>query len=201
MHLWLSRWAASSAASCRGNSYRVSGAGMIVAMFRGFATLFLALLGSPEGPFIVMHCLLVWFGMLARGFLVTSDGSIYFGPESASLGLSVAEVLCLYAQDPVAQCLMRRCALHSWCLCFDLSCSRLGRVSDFVSLEFSTRFFNVSRFLVWLRASRTCTCDGFFPKSCLVFWTAAVSVRCFHSSRVVFFEERGRHPQMFCPQD
>ena len=113
---------------------------MIVAMFVGFATLFLALLGSLEGPFIEMHSLLVWFGMLARGFLVTSDGSIYFGPESASLGLSVDEVLCLYAQDPVAQCLIRRCALHSWCLCFDLSCSRLGRVSDFVSLEFSTRF-------------------------------------------------------------
>ena len=118
----------------------VFGAGMIVAMFRGFATLFLALLGSPEGPFIEMHCLLVWFGMLTRGFLVTSEGSIYFGPESASLGLCVDEVLCLYAQDPVAQCSIRRCALHSWCLCFDLCCSRLGRVSDFVSLEVSTHF-------------------------------------------------------------
>ena len=36
---------------CRGNSCRVSGAGMIVPMFRWFATLFPALLGSPEGPF------------------------------------------------------------------------------------------------------------------------------------------------------
>ena len=116
MHLLLSRCAASFAASCRGNSCRVSGAGMIVAMFRWFATLFLALLRSPEGPFIGMHCVLVWFGMLARGFLVTSDGSIYFGPESASLGLSVDDVPCLYAQDPVAQCLIRRCVLHSWCL-------------------------------------------------------------------------------------
>ena len=93
-----------------------SGAGELVAMFRWFATLFLALLGSPEGPFIGMHCVLAWFGMLARGFLVTSDGSIYFGPESASLGLSVDDVPCLYAQDPVAQCLIRRCVLHSWCL-------------------------------------------------------------------------------------
>ena len=76
VHLWLSRCAASSAASCRGNSCRVSGAGMIVAMFRGFATLFLALLGSPEGSLIEMYCVLAWFGMLARGFLVASDGPI-----------------------------------------------------------------------------------------------------------------------------
>ena len=140
--LWvqLSRCTASFAASSRGNSCRVSGGGMIVAMFRWFATLFLALLGSPEGPFIEMHCVLAWFGLLARGLLVTSDGSFYFGPESASLGLSVDDVPCLYTQDPVAQCFN-----SSLCVAFlvsvsILSCSRLGRVSDFVSLEFSTHF-------------------------------------------------------------
>ena len=110
---------------CRGNSCRVSGAGMIVAMFRGFSTLFLALLGSPEGSSIEMYCVLAWFGMLARGFLVASDGPIYSDPGSACLGLLANVVLCLFAQDPVAQFLIRRCALHSLCPCFDLSCSCL----------------------------------------------------------------------------
>ena len=89
---------------------------MIVTMFRWFATLFLAPLGSSEGHSIEMHCLLVWLGMFARGFLVTNNGFIYLGPGSASLGLFVDDVSCLYAQDPVAQCLIRRCVLHSWCL-------------------------------------------------------------------------------------
>ena len=131
---------------------------MIVEMFRGVATLFLALLGSSDGPFMEMHCLLVWLGMFARGFLVTSNGFIYLGPGSASLGLSVDDVPCLYAQDPVAQCLIRRCVLHSWCL--------FRFVSDFVSLEFSTHL-DCSRILVWLRAKHTSTCDGFLDSSCL----------------------------------
>ena len=59
---------------------------MIVEMFREFVTLFLTLLGSPESPFIEMHCSLVWLGMLARSFLVKYNDSIYLGPESASLG-------------------------------------------------------------------------------------------------------------------
>ena len=63
--------------------------------------------------------MLALFGMLARGFLVASDSPIFFDPGSACLGLMANGVLCLYAQDPVAQCLIRRCALHSWCLCFD----------------------------------------------------------------------------------
>ena len=83
---------------------------------------------------------IAWFATLARGFLFASDSSIFFDPGSACLGLFANGVLCLYAQDPVAQCLICRCALHFWCLCFDSSCSRLDRVSDFVSLEFSTRF-------------------------------------------------------------
>ena len=137
MYQWLSRCAASSAASCRGNSCRVSGAGMIVEMFRWFATLFLASLGSPEGPSIEMHCLLVWLGMFARDFLVTSNGFIYLGPGSASLGSFVDDVPCLCAQDPVAQCLTRRCVLHSWCL-FRLVLLQTWPCLRFCSLEFST---------------------------------------------------------------
>ena len=134
MHLCLSRCAASSAASCRGNC-RVSGAGMIVSMFRGLETFFLALLGSPEGPCIEIHCSLVRFGMLARGFPVTSDGSIYLGPESASLGLSVNALLLRAGSS----CTVFNSSLYVVFLvfCFDLSCSRLGCVSDFVSLQFS----------------------------------------------------------------
>ena len=129
-------------------------------MFRWFATLFLALLGSPEGPFIEMHCVLAWFGMLARGFLVTSDGSFYFGPESASLGLSVDDVPCLYAQDPVAKCLIRRCVLHSWCL-FRFCLVPDLAVSPILFPWSFQRILTVSRILVWLRAKHTCTCDGF----------------------------------------
>ena len=167
---WLSRCAASSAASCRGNSCRVSGTGKIVEMFCGVVTLFLAPLGSPEGPFIEMHCLLVWLGMFARGFLVTNNGFIYLGP-----GVCKSRPVCG--------------------VCFDLSCSRLGRVSDFVSLEFST-YFECPRILVWLKAKHTCTCDGFFL-------TAAVLVTCSHRTRVVFFFVRRDDisPDVVCPQD
>ena len=160
--VWLLRCAASSAASCRGNSCRVSGAGMIV---RWFTTLFLAPMGSLEGPFIEMHCVLAWLGLLARGFLVASDGFIYPGPMSASLGLSVDEVLCLYTQDPVAHDLIRRCVLHSLCLLFqfcpvpDLAVSPLLFPWSFQCV------FNVSRFLVWLRAKRASTCECFPPLS------------------------------------
>ena len=104
MHLWLSRCAASSAASCRGNSCRVSGAGMIVAMFVGLRLSTLSSWGLLRVLFIEMYCVLAWFGLLARGFLVASDGSIVSGPGSACLGLLANGVLCLHAQDPVAQC-------------------------------------------------------------------------------------------------
>ena len=168
VHLWLSRCAASSAASCRGNSCRVSGAGMIVAMLRGFATLFLALMGSSEGSFTDMSCVLAWFGLLARGCLVTSNGPIHLGPGSACLGLPADGVRCLCTQDPVAHCLLRRCALHSLCPCVNFvlfrTCRPCLRVLNPWSFQ---RVFNVSRFLVWLRAKHASTCDGFFfPKSC-----------------------------------
>ena len=80
-------------------------------------------------------------------------------------------------------------------VCFDLSCSRLGLVSDFVSLEFST-YFECPRVFVWLKAKHTCTCDGFFL-------TAAVLVTCPHSSRVVIFFVRRDDisPDVVCPQD
>ena len=63
---------------------------------------------------------------------------------------SITELISrLLVKTSSEKCLIRRCALHSWCPGFDLSCSRLGRVSDFVSLEFfNAFFFNVSRFLV-----------------------------------------------------
>ena len=149
MHLWLSRCAASSAASCRGNSCRVSGAGMIVTMFRWFATLL-----RSWGLLRVLFC------MLARGFLVTSDGSFYFGPESASLGPFVDEVPCLYTQDPVAQRLTRRCVLHSQCL-FRFCLVPDLAVSPILFPWSFQRILTISRILVWLRAKHTCTCDGF----------------------------------------
>ena len=141
MHLWFSRCAASSAASCRGNSCRVSGAGMIVALFRRFATFFLALLGSSEGSFTESNCMLAWLGLSARGFLVASDGSIYFGPESVRLGLLADGVLCLHTQDPVAHCLIRRCVFHSrWSPRFNIvlvqTCRPCLRVQPFMD------FFN-----------------------------------------------------------
>ena len=40
--------------------------------------------GLLRVPSMEMHCLLVWLGMFARGFLVTSNGSIFLGPGSAS---------------------------------------------------------------------------------------------------------------------
>ena len=49
---------------------------MIVALFRWFATFFLALMGSSEGPFTEMNCVLAWLGL-------------YCDPESVRLGLSV----------------------------------------------------------------------------------------------------------------
>ena len=143
-----------------GYSCRVSGAGMIVAMFRGFATLFLAPLGSSEGPFIKMHCVLAWLGMFACGFLVTNNGFIYLGPGSASLGPFVDDVPCLYAQDPVAQCLIRRCVSHSWCL-FRFVLFQTWPCLRFLFPWSFQRILTVSRFLVWLRAKHTCTCDGF----------------------------------------
>ena len=131
--------------------------------------------------------------MFARGFLC------HIQTVSSGPGLPVSA--CLWMTYPAST---RRNQLHSvsfvvvCCIpgvCFDLSCPRLGRVSDFVSLEFST-YFECSRVLVWLRAKHTCTCDGFFL-------TAAVLVACSHSSGVVFFFVRrvDISPDVVCPQD
>ena len=147
MYLWLSRCAASSAASCRGNPCRVSGAGMIVTMFRWFATLFLAPLGSSEGPSDELHCLLVWLGMIACDFLVTNNGFIYLAP-----GLQVSARLWMTypastRRIQVHSVLIHRCELQSRCV-FQSVLPRLDRVSDFVSLEFSMHFES-PRVLVW----------------------------------------------------
>ena len=134
-------------------------------MFRWFATLFLAPFGSSEGHSNELHCLLVWLGMIACDFLVTNNGFIYLGPGSASLGSFVDDVPCLYTQDPVAQCLIHRCELQSRCVLQSVL-SRLDRVSDFVSLEFSMHFGS-PRVLVWFSSEKhTCTC-GSFDSSCL----------------------------------
>ena len=107
---------------------------MIVALFRRFATFFLALMGSSEGSFTESNCVFAWRGLSARGFLVASDGSIYFGPESVRLGLPADGVLCLYTQDPVAHCLIRRCVFHSLSPCFNFvllqTCRPCLRVSN-----------------------------------------------------------------------
>ena len=106
-----------------------SGAGMIVMMFRWFATLFLAPVGSSERHSIELHCLLEWLGMIASDFFVTST-------LAPGLQISfVEDVPCLCTQDPVAQCLIHRCELQSRCV-FQSALLRLDRLSDFVTLEF-----------------------------------------------------------------
>ena len=80
-----------------------------------------------------MSCIacLYGLGMIACDFLVTNNGFIYLGPESANLGSFVDEVPCLHTQDPVAQSLIHRCELQFRCV-FESALFRLDRVSDFV---------------------------------------------------------------------
>ena len=98
----------------------------------------------PEGCFIESNCVLAWLGLSAGGFLVASNGSIYFGPEFVRLGLSADGVFCLYTQDPVAHCLIHRCVFHS-CLspCFNFVLLQTCRpcLRDFEPFKesFSTR--------------------------------------------------------------
>ena len=84
-----------------------------------------------------MHCVLAWFGMLARGFLVASDKSISFDPGSACLGLFANGVLCLYAQDPVAFLVWLRTKHACTCDGHSLDSSCLGQVASTV-LELSS---------------------------------------------------------------
>ena len=77
--------------------------------------------------------------LIACDFLVTNNGFIHLGPESANLGSFVDHVPCLHTQDPVAQCLIHRCELQFRCV-FESALLRLDRVSNFLSLEFSTYF-------------------------------------------------------------
>ena len=83
-----------------------SGAGEVVTPFLWFTAVLLAPLGSPEGLFTVSNCMLSMLGTSERGVLVTSDGLNYLDPELTNLGLSANVMRCLYAQDPVAHCLM-----------------------------------------------------------------------------------------------
>ena len=126
MHLWSSRCAASSAASCRGNSCRVSGAGMIVALFRRFATFFLALMGSSEGSFTESNSVFAWLGLSARGFLVASDGVCASWPACGWSALP------LHAGSSCTVFNSSLCVSFSVSLLSILSCPRLvDRVSVF----------------------------------------------------------------------
>ena len=148
--------------------------------------------------------MLAWLGLLARGFLVASDASIYFGPESACLDLLVDGVLCLYTQDPVAHFLFRRCALHSLCPCFNFVLQTCRPCLRVLNLPWSfPRVFNVSRFLVWLRAKHASTCDAFLCLEDLFCGQQLLQPGCLHRSRVVLFLVlRGRlHQIVVCPQD
>ena len=90
-----------------------SGAGELFTPYLFFTAVFFAPLGSPEGLFTVSKYMLAMLGTLERGVLVTSDGLNYLGLELTNLGLSAIVMLCLYAQDPVAHYLSRRCAVFS----------------------------------------------------------------------------------------
>ena len=127
--------------------------------------------------------------MLTRGFLVTSDGSIHFGPESASLGLSVDEVPCLYAQDPVAQCLIRRCALRSWCL-FRFVLFQTWPCLRFCFLGVFNSFSMFHGSLSGWERNTPAHVMGFSGQQLSQSGASTVS-------RVVFFARRGRHPQMW----
>ena len=85
-----------------------SGAGEVVALSLWLSGNLPCVLGVSRGSF---HCveLLASLHLSERGFLVATDGLNYFGPELTNLGLSADVMTCLFAQDPVAHSLIRRC--------------------------------------------------------------------------------------------
>ena len=164
---------------------------MIVTMFRWFATLFLALVGFLEGHSNELHCLLVWLGMIACDFLVTNNGFHLPGAPSRQISARLwMKYPALHTQDPVAQSLIHRCELQFRCV-FESALFRLDRVSDFVSLEFST-YLGSSRVLSDSEAENTCTCGSL---------TAAVSVTCPLVVEWSFSVRRNDiSPDVVCPQ-
>ena len=105
------------------------------------ATLFLAPMGSPEGPFIEMHCLC--------GSACLHVASLSQTTVSSTLAPGLQVSACLWMTCPAST---RRIQLHS--VSFVVVCCIPG-------VEFST-YFECPRVLVWLKAKHTCTCDGFF---------------------------------------